>query len=560
MKHRSRTSPSFLIELSSTSSHTSELARGKLKLARRSYQTSDLFRQPLNEGRSRWLTLTPASDYEGRNRWDWAHDLCRQLASRLDEPVYVEPDIEQSWPYLNRESYSTSTNSSPFVSATEAHATCSTNQPDQSWPSRPEFAWHLADDYSQLKKARDAIGKAGSSIRICHLDTGYDPDPLHKPKPAHVNHALEYNFVENNRDARDPGKRGLLYNPGHGTGTLGILAGNYIERFDGNKRIFADYLGGAPFAEIIPVRVADSVVHLFTSSMARGIDYAAACADGQSCHVASISMGGLPSRAWAAAVNRAYDAGVTIVAAAGNNFGGLPTKSLVWPARFKRVIAACGVTSADTPYYKHGIHFKMQGNFGPPEEMSHALAAWTPNIPWAELGCSDTIDLDGAGTSSATPQIAASASLWLAKYIDSLPSDFRRVEAVRNALFASAYKGSPNSSKYFGNGVLKSFDALAFAPRNNLTYAPLPEDDVFFPYLARLKPWDDIAHVTRKMFECEMAQLYTGNPRLHEIYPEIERDVLLGSAVSDVLRDFIDLPDISHTLRKFLISARPATT
>ena len=38
-----------------------------------------------------------------------------------------------------------------------------------------------------------------------------------------------------------------------------------------------------------------------------------------------MSMGGLPSSAWADAVNLAYDAGVVLVCAAGNSYAGLPT-------------------------------------------------------------------------------------------------------------------------------------------------------------------------------------------------------------------------------------------
>ena len=121
------------------------------------------------------------------------------------------------------------------------------------------------------KKAREAALKDGSPsrIRICHIDTGYDPD--HITAPQNINHQLERNFVEGTNDARDPGKRGLLYNPGHGTGTIGILAGKTIQVNADGKPVFNDYLGGAPHCEIVPVRASNSVVHLFTSSMARGI-------------------------------------------------------------------------------------------------------------------------------------------------------------------------------------------------------------------------------------------------------------------------------------------------
>ena len=58
----------------------------------------------------------------------------------------------------------------------------------------------------------------------------------------------------------------------------------------------------------------------------------------------------MPSQAWADAVNALYEAGVFVVTAAGNNYGNLPTHHIVYPARFNRVIAACGVMADATPY------------------------------------------------------------------------------------------------------------------------------------------------------------------------------------------------------------------
>jgi subtilisin family serine protease len=466
----------------------------------------------------------------------------------------VEPDLEQTWPYVNKAG-----EKSPPVRI--AGDDCTVNEPDRSWPAPPDFAWHLDDQFSQLKKAREAVGETGdiNKIRICIADTGYDPD--HVTRPRLLNERLGYNFVEGNNDARDPGKRGILYNPGHGTGTLGILAGNWVQVDHGHlAHVFSDYLGGSPHAEIIPVRISSSVVHFWTSTMARGIDYAAHPGPKDTseppCHVLSISMGGLPSRAWAAAVNSAYDAGVLICSAAGNNFGGLPTRRIVWPARFARVIAALGVTADKTPYYKAGLHFKMQGNYGPPAAMKHALAAFTPNAPWAELGCGNVIDLDGAGTSSATPQLAAAAALWLAKHKDKARAGWRRVEAARLALFSSAFKGLSDNDKYFGNGVLRAFDALAIEPRKAWELSPATEDDVTFPFLYRLTGWDAVPAATKKMYEVEAAQIYAGDDKLQSMYPELESGATGTATTQEVVATLLDHPNVSHAFRGFLMESK----
>jgi hypothetical protein len=64
-----------------------------------------------------------------------------------------------------------------------------------------------------------------------------------------------------------------------------------------------------------------------------------------------------------------------------------------------------------------GLHAgTMQGNYGPDSKMHTALGAYTPNVPWAEIDCGKILDMDGAGTSAATPQIAVAAALWLAQH------------------------------------------------------------------------------------------------------------------------------------------------
>lgn len=105
--------------------------------------------------------------------------------------------------------------------------------------------------------------------------------------------------------------------------------------------------------------------------------------------------------------------GIVMVTAAGNNYPFTPV-SIVYPGRFHRVIAACGVMADGTPYIRENVRAgKMAGNYGPDSKMDTALAAFTPNIAWAEINCESIVDMDGAGTSSATPQIAAAAALWL---------------------------------------------------------------------------------------------------------------------------------------------------
>ena len=67
----------------------------------------------------------------------------------------------------------------------------------------------------------------------------------------------------------------MLLNRGHGTGTIGILAGPQVNGLldtANGKSLNGEVLGGAPMMRIVPVRIADRVFHFATSTVAQGID------------------------------------------------------------------------------------------------------------------------------------------------------------------------------------------------------------------------------------------------------------------------------------------------
>ena len=333
--------------------------------------------------------------------------------------------------------------------------------------------------------------------------------------------------------------------PGHGTATLALLAGNRVAV---SSTGFDDFLGGCPFAEVVPIRVADSVVHFQTSSMAAGLNHAADVG----AWVVSISMGGMPARAWAAAVNRCNEAGVAVFAAAGNRFGPSPPWTTVWPARFGRVTAVCGVTADGTPYYKPGLHRHMQGCFGPSGKMQTALAAYTPNTPWAMMGCGSGVGF-GGGTSSATPQAAAAAALWLASNpAPAGTAPWQRVEAVRNALFAAADRSHPEAGTYFGRGVLKADAALSMPFRTDLP--PAPVDDVRFPWVRMVGGFESAADGTEEMYEVEALQVFLQSPGLQELAGGADplADQLPPAERRQLVDSMRQSPRISEALREHL--------
>ena len=480
--------------------------------------------------------------------WDAAHDMVQNGLGIAGGPsvTMAEPDLLQE--------------GVPSPPATTVAATSRTGpeaggQMGPPYVPGPGFAWHLDKAYTGLGPARDSLGVDQSAVTIVHLDTGFDRK--HPARPAHV--VQERNFVEDKlapdcADDLTP-ESGVLRNRGHGTGTLGILAGQLLRGVQpavGNGVL----LGAAAPMRVVPVRIANSVVEFWTSAVAQGINFAREIG----ADVVSMSMGGLPSAAWADAVNAAYDAGVVVVCAAGNNFGGFPTSLTVYPARFGRVVAACGAM-ADRSAYFHIPADHMEGNAGPGSKMRTALAAFTPNIPWARIG-TGIVDLDGAGTSAATPQVAAAAALWLHRNGGEFPKgSWRRAEAARQALFQSA-RGTGGVDPLLGQGLLRAMEALALANPAGLEAGskPEPPDSASFAFLHLLSSVFGAAEVGRaneEMLALELTQRALFSRAAQEAVPDPD---LPSAAIPDVkrrrfLEAVLDERKCSATLASFLARA-----
>lgn len=296
--------------------------------------------------------------------------------------------------------------------------------------------------------------------------------------------------------------------PSHGMGTIGLLAGRKIilQVTDASGKSWKEkptWLGGVPLATIVPVRISPTPVSLETASLAYGIDYASRV---QHCDVISMSNGGVSTQTWVDAVNAAYDRGTAMFAAEGDfvstvRYGFRPIglivpASPVYPAAFRRVIGVTGVTSEGKSYSGNSLarlfhHLDLigdwvfRGSYGPDGWLAspspHAdldeveakwgalrpypIAAYAPNVPWLNL--KQGVDLNGAGTSAATPQAAAAAALWLEYHRKEFSSSdwtsWRKAEAVYDALLMSAKrKNGDQPDLYLGAGMLRAEDALNY--------------------------------------------------------------------------------------------------
>jgi hypothetical protein len=513
--------------------------------------------------------------------WDTAHQIAQgklpgseQFGASAD--AYVEPDLLNTRQYPSPSA--AATRAVPPAAAKPAEGT-SPVQPveglNQAYDPSPapdgtitfSPGWYTDVQHSNFVEAWNVT--KGKGIRIAHPDTGYTPG--HMSVPRNLLPQEGWNFYENNNNAIDPYLSTPWDMPGHGTATLALLAGGSVDIEYGAGPVYDGDVGGAPDAFVIPIRIGPSVIHLYSADLAQGLDYALAPTSGGICDIVSLSHGGLPSNAWAEAVNRLYEAGVVLVAAAGDSFYlevmDVATHFTVYPSAFYRVITATGATYSEGPYVTTKLG-TMQGCWGPDKVMKKAVAGYTPNVPWM---CSKTNpqawDMNGGGTSAATPQIAAACALWLAEHGSQFPRGWQRVEACRRALFESV-KNRGDDLQCIGVGILDANEMLSSATLAAVQAAyannELPcvdPDQVSFPFWRLLFGIAPPGNGVDEMYETEAAQTFyrSANKELAaavESNPDGDPAKMPSADDAKRLRDaFIAEPSISNTLKARLQSA-----
>lgn len=332
----------------------------------------------------------------------------------------------------------------------------------------PSDFWNLAaikapEAWAKARAARPGEEFPWSRILVGHFDTGFTDHECFGDPTCLQPHLGENVFDRESAGTvpRDPlSKTGT---PGHGTRTGSVIAGHKPDAF----------WGVAPRVRLVPFRVCDFVV-IDTASGHNRLDRAMRLAIEKGCEVISISLGEPcnPGEAWRQAVDEAYEAGVIVVAAAGN-----VTSEVTYPGRFSRTICAGGISPGGLPW-SGGARGRKVDVCAPADEVWRALTPDAKNPLPRELLYSSN---DGDGTSYATAHIAGAAAIWLAHFRSALDGyrGWRRVEAFRAAVRASANRPAGWDTALFGAGILDVAALLdrPLVPAADLHAAPsaLPE-------------------------------------------------------------------------------------
>lgn len=304
-------------------------------------------------------------------------DMGYALEEELDL-LSAEPDLAER-SYQNPEPPSADTGEQPEGVIRDAFtASCWVDKvapENKRWPleaMRIPQAWALS-------------GNRGEGIIIAQPDTGVAAhDAL---SGARLRLDLGANLVEANNDPTDP-LNDSAANPGHGTATSSVIVCRESSAIN----------GAAPDAELVPIRCVDDVKIFDAAPVIAAVNHARRIG----CHVITMSLGGIPSRALKKAIKAAIANDIIIVTAAGNC-----VREVVWPARYNAVIGVGGSNVDQTPW--KGTSRGSNVDISAPAE-----------LVWVARRKPDDRQLDhvegSQGTSFATALTAGTAALWLSHH------------------------------------------------------------------------------------------------------------------------------------------------
>jgi len=310
--------------------------------------------------------------------------------------------------------------------------------------------YHVVDQVGARELWEQGITGAGVNVAV--IDTGITPvAPLSDPDKVVA-------VVDLSGEAALPEARHLdTY--GHGTHIAGIIAG----RTPGADPAEADehpewFMGVAPDAGLVSVKVADNTGSVDVSQMIAAVEWVTEHAAELNIRVLNLSYSsgsylGYLRDPLTAAVERAWQAGIVVVVAAGND--GNDALRLASPARDPYVIAVAGVEAVEqddfvVPEWTSGSKLWRVPDVAAPGAHIDSLRVPQSRVDFEhpEGYVSDTL-FRGSGTSQAAAVVSGAAALLL----DARPELTN--DQVKWLLEQNTRQPSPDDPDLTGAGVIQ---------------------------------------------------------------------------------------------------------
>ena len=257
-------------------------------------------------------------------------------------------------------------------------------------------------------------GNKGTGIKVCVIDTGID----YNHEDLKSNYKGGRNFINNTDNPMD--------DHGHGTHVSGTIAA-----LDNDVGV----IGVAPEASIYSCKVLDKNGSGSYSNIVAAIQWAI----DNNMQVISMSLGGSSySKALEDICNAAYNAGIMIVAAAGNS--GTDSDTIGYPAKYEACIAIGATDSNDARASFSSV--------GPKLEVCAPGVGVLSSVPKGTCSMCDPSGYKQAnGTSMATPHTAGAVALILKAH-----PEMTNVNVRKTLSSTAVHLGTPGRNIQYGYG------------------------------------------------------------------------------------------------------------
>ena len=308
-------------------------------------------------------------------------------------------------------------------------------------------------------------GITGAGVQVAVLDTGVLPVPA-LAEPGKVVAMFDLSF-----EAHDP-ELALFDTFGHGTHMAGIIAGHDP---------VSGFTGVAPGAELVSFKLGDNTGAVDVSQVIAALDWIVANngTNGLSIDVINLSYGvnGTESHLvdpLNAAVQRAWDAGIVVVAAVGND--GRPERGLANPARDPFVIAVGAADISDDKKVKSAEFSTSGDGTRNPDILAPGVSVESLRAPGSRTdvehpeGRIDDLFFKGSGSSQAAAVVSGAVALLLEARPELTPD---QVKYILNDTAANAI----GTTRFVGNGFIDLDAAVAAATPGDEAVQDHPRSD-----------------------------------------------------------------------------------